>query len=144
MAKQSRNYPDTTLKILFGLSGNQCTHPECTNNVIEPATEYDDAAVIAQICHIYAVSEAGPRGRAGLTDDELKSIENLILLCPTHHVVVDKQYETYPAELLKQWKKEHEDKVMASRLLRKLRKCLQSNMLSISLNFPTALVDQKD
>ena len=141
MAKQSRNYPDTTLKILFGLSGNQCTHPECTNNVIEPATEYDDAAVIAQICHIYAVSEAGPRGRAGLTDDELKSIENLILLCPTHHVVVDKQYETYPAELLKQWKKEHEDKVMASRFSENLENVPQD--LSISLNFPTALVDQK-
>ena len=141
MATQTRQYSDKTLKILFGLSGNQCTHPECTNNVIEPATEHDDAAVIAQICHIYAVSAVGPRGRAGLTDEELKSPKNLILFCPTHHVVVDKQYETYPAELLKQWKKEHEDKVMASRLSENLENVPQD--LFISLNFPKALVDQK-
>ena len=141
MATQTRNYSDKTLKILFGLSGNQCTHPECTNNVIEPATEYSEAAVIAQICHIYAVSVAGPRGKGGLTDEELKSPENLILLCPTHHVVVDKQYETYPAKLLKQWKEVHEAKVMTNRLPAYFDN-LQSNMFSRP-NFPVELIDKK-
>ena len=111
MTKLKRDYSKQTLKILFALSGNQCAHPKCTNNVIEPATDNSGPAVIAQICHIYALSVDGPRGKTGLTNKELNSPENLILLCPNHHTVVDKQFETYPAEKLKQWKWDHEVKV---------------------------------
>lgn len=141
MAKLQRNYKQKTLKILFGLSGNQCAHPKCTNNVIEPATEKSDAAVIAQICHIYAISEDGPRGKAGLTNEELNSPENLILLCPTHHTVVDNQHETYPAEMLKQWKQDHKSKVVEDRLFVSLDN-VPPNMFHHSY-FPTELVDQK-
>ena len=141
MARLRRNYSQKTLKILFGLSGNQCAHPKCTNNVIEPATEKSDAAVIAQICHIYAISDDGPRGKAGLTNEELNSPENLILLCPTHHTVVDNQYENYPAEMLKQWKQDHKSRVVENRLSASLDN-VPSNMFHHSY-FPTELVDQK-
>ena len=141
MTKLRRNYSQKTLKILFGLSGNQCAHPKCTNNVIEPATEESNAAVIAQICHIYAISEDGPRGKAELTNKELNSPDNLILLCPTHHTVVDNQYETYPAEMLKQWKWDHEAKVMENRRSDSLDN-VPSDVFHRS-DFPTELVDQK-
>ena len=141
MTKLRRNYTPKTLKILFGSSGNQCAHPECTNNVIEPATDKSDAAVIAQICHIYAFSTDGPRGKTGLTNKELNSPENLILLCPNHHVVVDKQHETYPIELLKQWKREHEAKVRENRISADLDSVWE-NMFPRS-DFPKELVDEK-
>lgn len=141
MTKLRRNYTPKTLKILFGSSGNQCAHPECTNNVIEPATEKSDAAVIAQICHIYAFSTNGPRGKAGLTNEELNSPENLILLCPNHHVVVDKQHETYPVELLKKWKREHEAKVRENQISADLDSVWE-NMFSRS-DLPKELVDEK-
>ena len=141
MAKLRRQYTPKTLKILFGSSGNQCAHPECTNNVIEPATEKSDAAVIAQICHIYAFSTNGPRGKAGLTNEELNAPKNLILLCPNHHVVVDKQHETYPVELLKKWKREHEAKVRENQISADLDSVWE-NMFSRS-NFPKELVDEK-
>ena len=141
MTKLRRKYSQKTLKILFGLSGNQCAHPECTNNVIEPATEKSNAAGIAQICHIYAISDDGPRGKAGLTNKELNSPENLIVLCPTHHTVVDNQYETYPAEMLKQWKQNHESKAMENRLSASLDN-VSSNVFPRS-DFPTELVDHE-
>ena len=141
MAKLQRKYSQKTLKILFGLSGNQCAHPKCTNNVIEPATKESNAAVIAQICHIYAISDDGPRGKAGLTNEELNSPDNLILLCPTHHTVVDNQYETYPAEMLKQWKQDHESKVVENQLSASLDN-VPPNMFHHP-DFPTELVDQK-
>ncbi len=141
MTALRRNYLHRTLKILFGLSGNQCAHPKCTNNVIEPATEKSNAAVVAQICHIYAISGDGPRGKAGLTNEELNSPENLILLCPNHHTVVDDQYETYPAEMIKQWKQDHETKVMVNRPSEDLDS-VPSNVFSHS-DFPMELVDQK-
>ena len=64
VTKLKRIYSPKTLKVLFALSGNQCAHPECTNTLIEPATEKSNAVVTAHICHIYAiiqmVQEASP------------------------------------------------------------------------------------
>ena len=108
--------------------------------MIEPPTEESDAVVSAQICHIYAISEDGPRGKSGLTEKELNATENLILLCPNHHVVVDGQHETYPAQMLRSWKQAHESK-MAKRLSANLDR-IQPEVFSHPY-FPTALVDQK-
>ena len=125
-AKPKRRYSPKTLKILFGLSSNRCAHPECTIPLIEPATAYSDAVVIAHICHIYAFSVDGPRGLHGLTGQHLNSPDNLILLCRNHHAIVDGQHETYPAETLKRWKQDHESTRILSRP-----------------NFPTTLVDRE-
>ena len=140
MTKSKRYYSPRTLKVLFALSGNQCAYPDCTNALIEPATEESDVLVIAHICHIYAVSEDGPRGKSRLTKKELNSPENLILLCRNHHAIVDGQHETYPANLLKEWKQRHELKNQ-KRLSTDLES-VQPDVLSHPY-FPTTLVDQK-
>lgn len=106
----ARNYSKTTLKLLFGLSGNQCAHPDCHEPIISSATEYSDVKVIGQIAHIYAHSDGGPRSKTGLTPAERDAASNLLLLCPTHHVKVDVQHETYPAAMLLDWKERHEKK----------------------------------
>jgi hypothetical protein len=79
--------------------------PGCTNPIIAPGTPFSDAAVVGQICYIYAASNDGPRGKPGLTAAERNSPDNLILMCGHHHPLVDKQWETYPADLLTAWKK---------------------------------------
>ena len=108
--------------------------------MIEPPTEESNAVVSVRICHIYAISTDGPRGKPGLTQRELNAPDNLILLCPNHHVVVDGQYETYPAEMLRSWKQSHESK-MAKRLSANLDP-IPPGVFSHRY-FPTALVDQK-
>lgn len=138
MAK--RSYSENTKKVLFALSGNQCAYPGCTNPIVEPATGKSDALATAQICHIYAISKDGPRGKSGLTEKELNSPENLILLCPNHHTIIDGQHETYPAELLMQWKKTHE---------MEWQKQISADIDSVQPDvfshpyFPRALVDKK-
>lgn len=106
----NRSYTTKTIKVLFGRSGNQCAHPDCANPVIVQGTEASDDAVLAQICHIYAASDNGPRGNPDLTDEERNSPDNLILLCGFHHPMVDTQFQDYPAELLRHWKRTHEAK----------------------------------
>lgn len=106
-SKPSRSYTNTTLKILFGQSGNECAEPSCSNPIIASATAESDAANVSHIAHIYALSEDGPRGKAGMTAKEINHHSNLILLCPTHHTTIDSQYETYPADLLLKWKEDH-------------------------------------
>jgi hypothetical protein len=109
-AEPKRIYSPKTLKMLFALSGNQCGAPGCIEPIIAAKTPHSDAMVVGQIAHIYALSADGPRGKAGLTEKELNQASNLILLCPTHHVKVDGQYETYPATMLIGWKVSHEKK----------------------------------
>jgi hypothetical protein len=108
MANATRRYSEKTIKVLFGSSGNQCAYPGCTNPIVAPETEQSDAAVVAYICHIYAAADNGPRGKPYLTEEERNAPDNLILLCGHHHPIVDKQHETYPANVLKSWKKDHE------------------------------------
>jgi hypothetical protein len=104
----SRNYSPRTLKILFTFCGNQCAHPDCTQPIIENATAFSGDLVVGQISHIYAHSDKGPRGKPGMTEQERREADNLLLFCPTHHVIVDGQHETYPAYLLFEWKRRHE------------------------------------
>lgn len=109
-SEPKRVYSSKTLKILFALSGNRCAEPNCTEPIIASPTQQSPALVVGQIAHIYAVSKDGPRGKTGLTEKELNQPSNLVLLCPTHHVKVDGQFETYPATLLIDWKTRHEKK----------------------------------
>lgn len=109
-AEPKRSYSPKTLKMLFALSGNRCAAPGCSEQIIAAKTSNSDAMVVGQIAHIYAISVDGPRGKSGLAEKELNQALNLILLCPTHHVKVDGQYETYPATMLIGWKESHEKK----------------------------------
>ena len=128
-----RNYSDKTIKILFGLSRNQCAHPDCTLPVIIRHDEKSRSHIIAQICHIYSHSARGPRGNSGLTPDQLNSVENLVLLCRNHHGLIDDQPVNYPPELLQKWKHDHERSTHLQ----------PERQQSISrIRFPTELVDQ--
>ena len=128
-----RKYADQTLKILFGLSRNQCAHPECTTALITRPDRNYTSHIVANICHIYSYRSAGPRGNSGLTPDQLNSVENLVLLCRNHHGLIDDQPENYPPELLQQWKRDHEESTH-------LQPERQHGILG--LRFPTELVDQ--
>lgn len=109
--RKRRTLKPSTKNLLYLRSLDQCAHPECQNPATVSGTEQSAAAVVIQICHIHARSKGGPRFNPCLTEEERDSYDNLILLCAHHHAIVDKQPETYTAEILKQWKREHEAKV---------------------------------
>ena len=136
----TRNYPQKTTKALWGMSGGQCAFPGCAQALVEPATEKSSNLVLGEVCHIFARSPGGPRWESGLTEEELNAPENLILLCPNHHRLVDGQHATYPAETLREWKHSHE-----ARVREKLAADLTSGEMGVFAlpQFPTSLVDQK-
>jgi hypothetical protein len=107
-AAVKRRYSAKTLKILFARSGNRCAEPGCKQALVVPGTSNSCEAVVGQIAHIYAVSKKGPRGSQGIAEAARNEPSNLILLCPTHHTLVDMQHESYPATLLLQWKQQAE------------------------------------
>jgi hypothetical protein len=95
-----------TVKRLFGLSGNRCAFPKCPLPVIES----ESGKPVGRICHIRAQNPRGPRYDRTQTDAERHAFENLILLCPIHHDVIDSDEEAYTAERLERMKSDHEER----------------------------------
>lgn len=93
-----------TVKRLFALSGNRCAFPNCDT----PLVEEESGKVTGRICHITAQSVGGPRYDAGQSETERHAFENLILLCPIHHDVIDADVGIYSINRLRQMKTYHE------------------------------------
>ncbi|HAN76755.1 MAG TPA: hypothetical protein DCQ31_02705 [Bacteroidales bacterium] len=106
--KKARQYTPTTIKRLFALSGNQCAFPDCDVIFVLPERQ----EIIAQICHIEAAELGGERYNPNQTDDERRDYNNLILLCPNHHVETD-DIVKYSVEVLKEMKRNHELKILS-------------------------------
>lgn len=104
----TRNINEATRRRLYANSGNICAMYGCNNELI-----YENTANLSEICHIEAVNEDGARYNPNLSNEEVNSYDNLILLCPTCHKKVDsKQNETfYTVEYLKRMKADHESRV---------------------------------
>lgn len=69
-------------------------------------------ATVGQECHINAVSPGGPRPfQEGITTDP-NAYDNWILLCPTHHKIVDDDPIEYTADVLRQWKLDRENEII--------------------------------
>lgn len=108
-----RSYTDKDLKILWGAHAI-CAHPTCNAKLILPATATDKEAVIGKICHIVAHSNVGPRGDPSFPASKREDPENLILLCGTHHDMIDVQPNSFTIADLKGWKHDHEEWVEAT------------------------------
>ncbi len=100
----NRSYGQRDLKMLWARSGGSCAFPGCR----EPLSPLDSETLLGEIAHIVAVNPGGPRGDESYPPEKLNSYENLILLCPTDHRRVDDNPQ-YSVDLLKQWKKTHEE-----------------------------------
>jgi len=117
----ARKYSLTTIKRLYALSGNQCAFPDCTYKFVSP----DENVNLSEICHIEAANPGGARYNPNSNDDERHNFENLILLCPTHHSLVDSSM-SYPVDVLRKMKKSHEDKMLQPEKLQKYPSALNT------------------
>jgi hypothetical protein len=93
-----------TIKSLYSVSGNKCAFPKCNT----PLVDATSGKVTGRICHIKASSAGGPRYDASQSDEERHGFENLLLMCPVHHDVIDADEEAYTVERLQKIKKEHQ------------------------------------
>lgn len=103
---------DRTRKVLWGRSGNRCALCRC-ELVMESSIEGDLEAVVGDECHIIGQKPDAARGDLGLGLQDLDDYENLILLCKTHHKLVDDQPEKFGADFLCNLRAVHENWVKA-------------------------------
>ena len=100
-----------TLRILYAISGNQCAFPDCTHSLFN-----DDGLYIAQLCHIEAANENGSRYNENKTDDDRRSVDNLMFLCHRHHKETD-NVKKFSVEKLREIKRTHEAKFLEKNII---------------------------
>lgn len=96
------------MKVLFGAAAARCSHPDCRQSLLIPSDSASPRALVADIAHIVAHRDDGPRGDNTMSAADRDDYGNLILLCPTHHRLIDALPDAYPPELLRAWRTEHE------------------------------------
>lgn len=94
-----------TRKRLWGLSGNRCAI--CKKELFARDECSEDSFNIGDECHIISAKPNGPRHVSGLFDYD--EYNNLILLCKNHHKEIDTLTASYPEELLRFMKANHEN-----------------------------------
>lgn len=101
-----------TQRKLFSASAGYCQNPACYRELFIDLPE-GKGIHVAEIAHVFAANDQGPRAKPELSAEERGAFENLILLCSTCHTIVDKAPESYPDSLILGWKREHANKLQA-------------------------------
>jgi len=76
----------TVIKTLFAATPNVCSYTGCDEVLTNPAWQ----EVNAEIAHICGERPGAPRFDAMMSDAERNGYDNLILLCPKHHKLIDR------------------------------------------------------
>ena len=107
----STNIPEQIKLKLWVTAGGRCEYPGCNTLLYR-----DDVTLAnlnrAYIAHIIADSPNGPRGDKILSKKLAKEFSNLMLLCDTHHKLIDKEDTVgHPVTLLEKYKSQHEERI---------------------------------
>jgi len=106
----SRGIKQVTTMQLFVCAGGRCEFDGCNKYLLEhPLTL--TRGNFAQMAHIVAFSEEGPRGKNTLRPADINDVSNLMLLCPQCHKLIDTHPERYPRSTLEDYKHRHEDRI---------------------------------
>ncbi|MGG4145117.1 SAVED domain-containing protein [Paenibacillus algorifonticola] len=100
--------PQPIRHMLWGKAAGRCQYRGCNELLhIDPHTK--KLMNRSYIAHIIADSPQGPRGDEVLSPQLAKDITNLMLLCDTHHRLIDvRDVVGHSVNLLRDMKKEHE------------------------------------
>lgn len=104
--------PLKTKLILVGRAAGLCEFPGCGKRL------YEDWVTKKRMnntnfAHIIADSPDGPRGDKVLSKKLCKDVDNLMLLCPDHHSLIDsvEGIEEYSVQTLHKFKNDHEKRI---------------------------------
>lgn len=101
-----RSISSAILKRLYAEFAGMCVMPDCAY-----PSKLEDGTPIVEIAHISSPSQPGPRHDPDLPIGESNNLPNLILVCPTHHRMIDASPSEYSAERLGLLRKRHLDRI---------------------------------
>lgn len=109
--EESRSVPDLVRMRLVAASAGRCEFRGCNRDLLQHAIT-GTAGNFSEAAHIVGFKLRGPRGK-GPRPTDVNAFENLMLLCGDCHHLIDTQEGSYSVELLKEHKREHEERIYA-------------------------------
>jgi hypothetical protein len=106
----SRTIAASAKVLLATRAGGRCEFAECNKYLFEHPLTLRDGNFSEQ-AHIVAFSELGPRATDGARPQDINSVDNLMLLCPQCHKLIDDNPDDHPRDQLELYKKHHEDRI---------------------------------
>ena len=104
--------PQKVQSALWGRSAGRCQYRGCNEDLIGDLIAGRQDPLFGFIAHVVADSANGPRGDAVRSPLLARSIDNLMLLCATHHKLVDVDAaDDHSEALLLTMKREHEQRI---------------------------------
>jgi len=105
----ARKISDFVRSLLLVQAGGRCEFDGCNEYPLEHPITHTWGS-FGQFAHIVAFREAGPRGSDPARPSEIHSSDNLMLLCPTCHKLIDDDPVTWTRPVLEGYKKAHEER----------------------------------
>jgi hypothetical protein len=90
------------IRRLFAESGGRCSFLGCASSGTSPS-----GGPLVEIAHIESHAAGAPRFSPRLTEFETDDYDNVMLLCPQHHLLIDQDPDSYPASRLKEIRDAH-------------------------------------
>lgn len=112
MVEKAR-FSETVVKTLFAQSRNVCFYKGCESVLTKPEWK----RVNAEITHIRGERPGSARYDASMTEAERQAFENLMLLCPNHHKLIDQLEPDSPdhtVAALTKMKADHEGRAVVA------------------------------
>ncbi|WP_342360574.1 HNH endonuclease [Terrarubrum flagellatum] len=102
--------PPKDVKLLWANAAGRCSFRDCRLRLCTDQSQKIANHTLGEMAHIRGERKGANRFDASQTDAERNSYDNLILLCPNHHTLIDKQAnETkFSVEALHDMKSTHE------------------------------------
>jgi hypothetical protein len=97
--------PQKEIKILWGRSAGMCSICKC--DLIQDRSD-GRSYPLGEMAHIEGENEGSARFNNQLNVPDRAKYDNLILLCPKHHTIIDNDPGNYTVEKLRTIKNEHE------------------------------------
>ncbi|MCK4968054.1 MAG: hypothetical protein KAS12_03275 [Candidatus Aenigmarchaeota archaeon] len=98
-------------RIVFSRCGNRCSFSNC-KQIIAFKGESEKYTNSGELAHIKGDKKGSERYDSSQSDGDCNNPDNLILLCGTHHKIIDDQSDIYTVNKLTEMKQQHEKWVL--------------------------------
>lgn len=105
----STHIPSKIQQSLWARAAGRCEFEGC-NKILYEGEVTKEYGNFGELCHIIGDSPNGPRG--GEESKKLaQDINNIVLMCPSCHKIIDSDTDKYTIEVVKEMKKRHEERI---------------------------------
>jgi hypothetical protein len=105
---------EKSIKLLWSNAAGQCSFIGCQQRLTIGQAAYEAPYTLGEMAHIKGEKQGSNRYDKNQTTEQRDSYENLILLCPTHHTLIDKpeNEKIYSVNVLTKMKIDHENYIL--------------------------------